>query len=61
MSFLSAIFDFTGPVLINLIVLYVQEIDRDIKYGIFLISAVILSRMLQALTYSQSNLYTVTL
>lgn len=59
MSFLSSIFDFSGPVFLNLIVTYVQEDNRDLQYGIILISGVILSRILQALTYGQSNLYTV--
>lgn len=57
-SLLAAFAEYTGPLIINLAISYVEQPDRDIQYGILLVAGVAVSRFLQAFLYAQSDLLT---
>ena len=59
-SLLSSLSEYTGPLLLFLVIEYVQNYYKepesvDLKYGILLVCGIVVSKIIQAILYAQSN------
>lgn len=61
LSVFASLFQYTGPLFLYLIIHYVEDPNQNINYGILLVSGIVVSRICQAILYSQSNIYVETL